>query len=90
MAIIRIDTTQIAVASNSYHSKRNELDALISETRSMINFLQGQFTGIRANRMFEEWEGLQPRLIETIEILQISGDLLARIAADFSAADSSF
>lgn len=87
MTTIRIDTAQVESTGGQFATKRGELESLTSQARSMMNALQGQFTGVRANRIFAEWEGMQPNLQAAIETLQAASDLLKRASADFSMVD---
>ena len=90
MSVIRIDTAQVANTGDLFYQKSKEVDALISQARSLINSLQGQFTGQRATRIYSDWEAIQPNLVNSIETLHIAGDILKKAAADFMAVDSSF
>ena len=88
MTVIRIDPGEVTASGTQFHSKRGELEALIQQSRGVMNNLRGQFTGQRANTIFGEWEGMQPRLTAAVETLQLAGDLLRRAAEDFAAVDT--
>jgi WXG100 family type VII secretion target len=88
MTVIRIDPAEVTSTGTQFHSKRGELEGMIQQARSLMNSLRGQFTGQRANTIFGEWEGMQPRLTAAVETMQMAGDLLKRAAQDFSAVDS--
>jgi WXG100 family type VII secretion target len=87
MTVIRIDTAQVESTGSQFISKRGELEALVSQAKSMMTTLQGQFTGTRAQRIFSEWEGMQPSLQSAIQTMEQAGTLLKRAATDFGQAD---
>lgn len=88
MTKIMIDTAQVQNTSNQFNSKRGELDALVSQANNLMNSLQGQFTGQRANAIFGEWQSMQGNLKNAIQTLQQASDLLKRAATDFGTVDS--
>jgi WXG100 family type VII secretion target len=88
MTVIRIDPGEVTATGTQFHSKRGELEGMIQQARGLMNSLRGQFTGQRANTIFGEWEGMQPRLTAAVETLQMAGDLLRRASEDFAAVDS--
>ncbi len=88
MADIRIDTAQVDSTGGQFIAKRGDLEGLVSQAKSLMNTLQGQFRGQRATAIFGEWDAMQPNLQAAIQSLQQAGDLLKRAAADFSAVDS--
>lgn len=88
MTVIRIETGQVDSTGSQFHSKRGELESLVSQAQSMMNNLEGQFTGTRATKIFNEWHAMEPNLKAAIQSMQDAGDLLKRAAADFSQADS--
>jgi len=90
MAVIKIDTSQIDSIGSQFHVKSSEIETLITQSRSLMSSLQGQFMGQRASKIFTEWEDLQPNLLNAVESLQIAGDLLKRSAMEFSAVDSTY
>jgi uncharacterized protein YukE len=53
----------------------------------MMNNLQGQFTGQRAQSIFSEWESMQGNLRSAVGTLEQAGNLLKRAAGDFSRVD---
>jgi len=71
MTVIRIDPGEVTSTGTQFHSKRGELEGMIQQARSLMNSLRGQFTGQRANTIFGEWEGMQPRLTAAVETLRI-------------------
>lgn len=89
MSVIRIDTGQVQSTGQQFHSKSGELSGLHQQAKSLMASLQGQFMGQRASAVFADWEAMQPSLLNAVETLQISGDLLKRAATEFSAVDSS-
>lgn len=88
MVEIRINPDQVESTGNQFQTKRGELESLTSQAQSLMNSLQGVFTGQRATAIFNEWQSMQPNLKNAIQTLQMAGDLLKRAAADFRAADS--
>jgi WXG100 family type VII secretion target len=90
MPVIKIDPAQVEQTGNQFISKQGELEGLVSQARSLMNALQGQFTGQRAQRIFSEWDGMQPNLTNAIDVMGQAGNLLKRASADFSAADAGF
>jgi WXG100 family type VII secretion target len=89
MPVIRIDTAQIDSTGSQFFSKRSDLDGLVSQSRSLMKSLEGQFTGQRANAIFSEWESLQPNLQAAMVTLQQAGDLLKKASQEFAVVDSS-
>lgn len=87
MSVIRIDPAQVESTGNQFISKGGELEALVSQAKSTMNSLQGQFTGQRAQKIFSEWEGMQGNLRSAIGTLEQAGNLLKRAAGDFSRVD---
>jgi uncharacterized protein YukE len=53
-----------------------------------MNNLEGQFTGNRAQRIYQEWQGMQPSLNAAIQALGQAGQLLQRAGTAFSEADN--
>jgi WXG100 family type VII secretion target len=88
MSKIQIDTENVLSTGNQFLSKRADLEALVSQANSLMNSLQGQFTGQRASRIFNEWAEMQPNLQNAIQSLQAAGDLLKKASTDFFQADS--
>jgi WXG100 family type VII secretion target len=89
MPLIRIDTAQVDSTGTQFLSKRGDLEGLVSQSRSMMNGLQGQFTGQRASAIFAEWESMQPNLQAAILTLQQAGDLLKKASQEFGIVDAS-
>ena len=88
MTKIMIDTGQVQNTGNQFNSKRGELEALVSQANNLMNSLQGQFTGQRANAIFGEWNSMQGNLKNAIQTLQAASELLKRAATDFGTVDS--
>lgn len=88
MAEIRINPDQVESTGAQFGAKRGELEALVSQAQSLMNALQGAFTGQRATAIFNEWSSMQPSLKSAIQTLQSASELLKRAANDFRAADS--
>lgn len=88
MAEIRINPDQVDSTSQQFKTKQGELESLISAAQTLMNNLQGAWTGQRANATFGEWQGLQPNLKAASQSLQQASELLKRAATDFRAADS--
>jgi WXG100 family type VII secretion target len=89
MPQIRIDTEQVASTGQQFNSKRGELESLVNQSRSLMNNLQGQFTGRRATAIFNEWQTMQPNLTNAMQTLQQASDLLRRASTEFGQVDSS-
>lgn len=85
---IRIDTGQVVGVGSQFMARQSDLEALVVQARSLMNSLQGQFTGARAQRIFSEWEQMQPTLNVAIQSLGQAGQLLQRTATAFGEADS--
>lgn len=88
MAKIGIDPDQVDSTANQFGSRRGELESLVSQANSLMNSLQGQFTGQRATAIYNEWNNMQPNLKNAIQTLQMASDLLKRAANDFRNADA--
>lgn len=85
---IRIDTGQVASVGSQFMGRQSDLEALVTQARSLMNSLEGQFTGNRAQRIFQEWEQMQPSLNAAIQSLGQAGQLLQRASQAFSETDS--
>jgi len=90
MTEIRINVADVYQRGSDFQTKRGELETLVAAARTMMTTLQSTFMGQRAQRIFNEWEGFQPRLNAAIETLQTAGTFLTKAAADFETADTSF
>jgi WXG100 family type VII secretion target len=87
MSVIRIDPAQVEGTGSQFITKGGELEALVSQAKGMMNNLQGQFTGQRAQKIFSEWESMQGNLRSAVGTLEQAGNLLKRAASDFSRVD---
>ena len=87
---IKVPVEQIENSSSQFYTKKGDLEALVSQSKSMMQNLQSSFAGQRANRIFSEWEQMQPNLQNAIQSLQTAGDFMKKAASDFSATDSGF
>jgi WXG100 family type VII secretion target len=87
MTVIRIDTAQVQDVGRQFITKQGELESLLQQARSLMSSLQGAFTGTRATRIFQEWDGMQPNLDGAMRALQAAGELLSRASQDFGAVD---
>ena len=85
---IRIDTGQVAGIASQLMARQSDLEALVLQARSLMASLEGQFTGNRAQRIFMEWEQMQPSLDAAIQSLGQAGQLLQRSSVAFSETDS--
>jgi WXG100 family type VII secretion target len=90
MTEIRVNVGDVRAKGQEFQRKRGELEALVSSAKALMSALQGTFTGIRAQRIFTEWEGMQPGLTNAITTLETAGQFLTRAAVDFEAADTAF
>jgi WXG100 family type VII secretion target len=88
MVEIRVNPDQVDNTGKQFATKRGELEALISQANSLMNSLQGAFTGSRASAIFAEWNSMQANLKNSVQTLQQASDLLKRAATDFRSADS--
>ncbi len=88
MTKITITPGDVVSTGNQFHTKRGDLEGLVSQANSLMNSLQGAFTGQRATRIFGEWADMQPNLTAAVQSLQVAGDLLKRAGAAFSDADA--
>lgn len=88
MTVIRIDTGDVEAKGSQFLAKRGDLESLVSQAKSLMSSLEGQFTGQRASAIFSEWGGMQPNLQAAIDTLQQAGDLLKRASVDFTTADT--
>lgn len=89
MAEIRINPDQVEATGNQFNSKSNELSGLVQQANSLMNSLEGAFTGQRATAIFGEWRSMQPGLKQAVQQLLEASTLLKRAASDFRAADAS-
>jgi WXG100 family type VII secretion target len=85
---IRIDTSQVAGVGSQFMGRQSDLEALVTQARSLMNSLEGQFTGNRAQRIFAQWQEMQPSLNAAIQSLGAAGQLLQRAATAFGETDS--
>jgi WXG100 family type VII secretion target len=88
MTVIRIDTGEVRSAGGKFVGMSGELESLISQAKTMMNNLQAQFSGQRAQVIFSEWEGMQPGLRNAVSTLEKAGGLLNKAATDFTEVDS--
>ena len=87
MSIIQIDPTEVQGTGGQFIAMQGEVESLVSRARSIMNTLEGQFTGIRPGKIFGEWRDMQGSLTSAMETLGRAGTLLNRAAEDFSEAD---
>ncbi len=85
---IRIDTGQVSNVGSQFMGRQSDLEALVVQARSLMSSLEGQFTGNRAQRIFQEWQAMQPSLNAAIQSLGQAGQLLQRASTAFGEADS--
>jgi uncharacterized protein YukE len=85
--ITTIDTSQVSGIGSQLVSRQSDLEALVNQARSSMNSLEGQFTGPRAQRIFQEWQGMQTSLNAAIQSLGQAGQLLQRAATAYDAAN---
>lgn len=85
---IRIDTGQVQGVGTQFMSRQSDLEALVTQARALMNSLEGQFTGTRAQRIFQEWQQMQPSLNSAVQSLGQAGQLLQRASTAFSETDS--
>ena len=85
---IRIDPGQVSGVGSQFMCRQSDLEALVTQARSLMSSLEGQFTGQRAQRIYQEWDGMQPSLNAAIQSLGQAGQLLQRASTAFSETDS--
>ena len=88
MSEIRINTGDVTRTGVDFRNMSEEVDSLVSRAKGMMGNLQGQFTGARSKRIFDQWDQMAPSLQSAIETLRSAGALLGSAAEDFSTADS--
>ena len=87
MARIIVDPTEVRGVSSKFTSKKGEMQGLVSQARSMMSNLQGNWKGQRATTTFSEWSNLQKNLDTAIETLEHASQVLKAAANDFAAVD---
>jgi WXG100 family type VII secretion target len=87
MTLIQIDTSQVEAGALEFQRRAEEVQMLLTQSRRMMSELQTQFRGIRAGRVFSEWEAMQPGLGAAIQTLESAGLLLRRASTDFGGVD---
>ena len=87
MTVIRIDPGEVQSTGGQFINMQSEVESLVSRARTMMNNLEGQFTGARAGKIFSQWRDMQGSLTSAINTLQEAGNLLNRAAQDFSEVD---
>jgi len=87
MSVIQIDTGEVQSTGGKFIKMQSEVEGLINQARSMMSNLESQFRGIRARKIFGEWNDMQRSLDAASETLKKAGDLLGRAATDFSEVD---
>jgi len=87
MSEIRINTGDVTRTGADFGKMSEEVGSLVSRAKSMMGNLQGQFTGARSKRIFDQWDQMAPSLQSAIETLGSAGRLLGSAAEDFNSAD---
>jgi WXG100 family type VII secretion target len=87
MTQITINTEEVLGAATRFDKERGDLEALLTSTRGLMNNLQNQFRGRRAQRVFAAWQDMQGSLNGAVQALETAGRLLKQAASDFSQAD---
>jgi len=87
MSVIHIDPGEVQRTGGKFLKMQSEVAGLITQARSMMSNLESQFRGIRASKIFGEWNDMQRSLDAASETLKRAGDLLGRAATDFSEVD---
>jgi WXG100 family type VII secretion target len=87
MTLIQIDTSRVESGALEFQRFSEEVQTLLTQTRRMMGELETQFRGIRAGRIFGEWEAMQPALAAAVQSLESAGVLLRRASADFGGVD---
>jgi WXG100 family type VII secretion target len=88
MATIQINPDDVESTGNEFTRIHGDVNGLVTKARSTMNTLEGQFRGIRAQAIFNQWNEMLPRLSSAIEVLDEAGMLLKNAASDFRAADT--
>jgi len=87
MSEIRINTGDVSQTGVDFGNMSNDVEGLVSRAKGMMGNLQGQFTGARSKRIFDQWDQMVPGLQSAIETLRSAGRLLGSAAEDFYSAD---
>lgn len=87
MSVIKIDPGEVQSTGGQFLKMQSEVEGLVSKARSDMSNLEGQFTGVRAGKIFGQWRDMQGSLTSAINTLQEAGNLLNRAAQDFSEVD---
>jgi len=88
MSVIHIDPGEVKITGGKFLNMGSEVEGLVSQAQSMMSNLESQFKGIRAGKIFGEWNDMQGRLKAAADTLKRAGDLLGRAATDFSEVDT--
>jgi len=88
MSVIRIDLGEVEEKGRQFTNMQSEVEELVSRARSMMNSLEGQFMGARAQKIFSQWNEMLPSLDRAIRSLGDAGTLLNKAAQDFRTVDS--
>ncbi len=86
MTVIRIPP-EVETTGSQFLSKSAELEALVRQAVSMMNTLQPQFQGQRANKIYAEWQQMQTPLQTAVQTLQTTGNFLKKAFTEFTAID---
>ncbi len=66
---------------------QGEVQGLVTQARGMMSNLRSQFTGLRADKIFNDWESMQRGLDAAIQSLENAGTLLNRAGQEFHDVD---
>jgi WXG100 family type VII secretion target len=87
MTQISINTAEVESACSRFTQEKGNLESLLSTTKNLMNNLQGQFKGQRAQKIFGAWQDMQPNLNGAVQALDTASKLLREAASAFNQAD---
>ncbi|MGB7540019.1 MAG: WXG100 family type VII secretion target [Anaerolineales bacterium] len=88
MPQIRVDPEEVKRVAKDVKSKKDTMEDAINRAKSTMQQLQPNFTGKRSKRIFEEWEGMQPKLKDAMQTFLQASELLERAGVDFENTDN--
>lgn len=88
MAKIVVDPQELSDTGSQWMTKRQEVDALIQQSRALANKLQGSWQGMRSTKFQNDYNEIEKGLKMAAETMQAASELLKRTSLDFSQADN--
>ncbi len=83
MTVIRLDPAEVQDTGGKFVKMQGEVQGLVTQARGMMSNLQSQFTGMRADKIFRDWDSMQRGLDAAIQSLEDAGTLLNRAGQEF-------